>query len=163
LEAARKEERDVRRADMLQLHDVASAGQRSLPGPRRTVSGVEGEAGMTLRLEQLDQISKVRSLTEAESLELEREIRQADGDRLPHKLNRALARRGVKRGGRAMVRPDPRMRRVLAAKLDRQDWHVELECGHSTRRRLLALPKQLVCVECPPAGGLGGTWFGKQR
>lgn len=116
---------------------------------------------MSLRLEQLDQISRVRPLSEAESLELEREIRRIDGDRLPYKINRALARRGVKRAGRAMVRPDPRMRRVVAAKLDRQDWHVDLECGHSTRRRLLALPKLLVCVECPPAGGLGGALFGK--
>jgi hypothetical protein len=50
------------------------------------------------RLAQLDAISRQRALTDAESLELEREIRFANGERLPQGLTRALARRGVKRG-----------------------------------------------------------------
>lgn len=49
------------------------------------------------RITQLDEISRQRALTYAESLELEREIRFANGEKLPRGLTRALARRGVKR------------------------------------------------------------------
>jgi hypothetical protein len=106
---------------------------------------------VSFRLDQLDSISRVRPLTESESLELEREIRRAEGDRLPHRINRDLAREGVKRSGTHLPpRPDPRSRRVVAARLERgQDWHIELDCGHHVRRRLSALPHALICHDLP--------------
>jgi hypothetical protein len=50
---------------------------------------------MLPRLAELDALSRERALTDAESLELEREIRFLNGERLPSGLTRALARRGV--------------------------------------------------------------------
>lgn len=52
---------------------------------------------MTGRLQLLDQLSRERELSAAESLELERELCRADGRRLPYGLTRALARQGIKR------------------------------------------------------------------
>ena len=49
------------------------------------------------RIAELDALSRQRALTDAESLELERELRFANGENLPKGLQRALARRGVKR------------------------------------------------------------------
>lgn len=49
------------------------------------------------RGQALDALSRTRSLTETESLELEREVLHAAGKRLPPGLTRALARHGVKR------------------------------------------------------------------
>lgn len=49
------------------------------------------------RAEELDRISRQRALTQSESYELERELARADGRRIGWGLNRALARRGIKR------------------------------------------------------------------
>jgi hypothetical protein len=49
------------------------------------------------RIAELDAISRQRALTYAESLELEREITFASGQKLPKGLTRALARQGIKR------------------------------------------------------------------
>ena len=56
---------------------------------------------MTERLTQLEAIGRQRALSKAESFELEREIYRADRRRLPHGLNRGLARQGIKRGGKS--------------------------------------------------------------
>jgi hypothetical protein len=49
------------------------------------------------RIEELDAISKTRPLSDAESMELEREIIFASGDTLPSRFTRDLARLGIKR------------------------------------------------------------------
>lgn len=54
--------------------------------------------------DRIDQLSKTRALTETESLELERFIALAEGRRVPSGLNKALARRGVKRAMHGFAR-----------------------------------------------------------
>lgn len=53
----------------------------------------------------LDRLSRKRSLTETESLELEREVLGAAGKRLPLGLVRDLARRGIKRDMNKYTKP----------------------------------------------------------
>lgn len=57
---------------------------------------------------ELDTLSRSRALTYAESLELEREIILAEGQKLPEGLTRELARHGVRRiDGRTRRKPTP--------------------------------------------------------
>ena len=61
-----------------------------------TTQSIKKDKPLSPRGEELDQVSRKRSLTEIESLELEREILFASGQRVPPGLIRDLARHGIK-------------------------------------------------------------------
>ena len=60
---------------------------------------------MSDRLSELDAISRQRTLTTAESYELERELARANRRRVGWGLTKALARHGIKRSGRPVALP----------------------------------------------------------
>jgi hypothetical protein len=65
---------------------------------------------------------------------------------------------------RLLDRPvDPRSRRVISFQMSGRFYSLELECGHAIKRRLMCAPSAVICTECPPAGGLGGTVFERHR
>lgn len=94
---------------------------------------------------RLDRISRTRALTTPESLTLERALKEIDKSASLNCLSqREAARAGVKL-------TDPRIRRVVSSQLNRGNDHtLTLDCGHVQRRRLMAVPHSVVCVDCKP-------------
>ena len=58
---------------------------------------------MSARAEELDRLSRLRALSDAESFELERELFRGVGKRVPRGLTKALARQGIKRSGKRVL------------------------------------------------------------
>lgn len=63
----------------------------------------------------------------------------------------------------AVAPRDPRTKTVVRATRKEGNWLLELECGHWQLRRTSFAPDRVICVDCPPAGGIGGNTFGPNR